>query len=169
MKGVVAVLAIVVALLLVALVRDSSAGVLAPVRASDLAASDVFFQATPACTGITGAMELAGTPVPPIGKVFVLTSYFWPIDASGYAAGFPIGVGLASVTDSSGILSTNTISVDSAPNLPSGVVSKTQTIPNGVVAIRPSTGQSHLCMYPRTGGTSLTGQAWVQGFFAPDK
>lgn len=154
---------------LAALFGAADAGVLAPSKASDLQASAVFYTSSTACTGQTGAVELAGTPMPPAGKVFVLTSYQWALNTTGYAANFPIQAGLASVTDSSGINTGTIIDYSTVPNSGLGAVVQNQSIPNGVVAIRPSTGRTHLCFFPGTGGTSPTGLGWVQGFFAPDK
>jgi len=147
----------------------ADAGVLGPTKPSDLQAGVVFFTSNPACSGATGADELAGTPMPPLGKVFILTSYQWALDTTGYPTNFPIQVGLASVTDSSGINAGNIVSFSTAPNSGTGAVVGNQSIPNGVVAIRPSTGQMRLCIFPETGGTRLTGEGWVQGYFAADR
>ena len=50
-----------------------------------------------------------------------------------------------------------------------GVAAKTETILPGVVALRPSAGLTHLCIFPDTGGTTLTGDAFVHGYLAPDE
>jgi hypothetical protein len=153
----------------VSVVGSAEAGVLAPARASDLASQTVFFSVTTACSGMTGAVELSGTPTPPPGKVFILTSYQWTLDTTGYPANFPIAAGLASVTDAEGINTSNIIAYSTTPNSGTGATAKNETIPNGVVAIRPSTGNTHLCLFPGTFGTFATGLGWVQGFFASDK
>ena len=80
-----------------------------------------------------------------------------------------MGVGLASVSETPGISGGKTIEVSVTPNGPGGAAGKTETILPGVVALRLSAGLTHLCMYPKTGGATLTVDAFVHGYFAPDE
>lgn len=152
-----------------ALPRTATADALGPSRPSDLVSRVVFYSPTAACAGMTNAVELSGTPIPPIGRVFILTSYQWNVAVSNYPAMFPISVGLASVDDSSGINTSNIIAYSTAPNTATGAVTQNASIPNGVVAIRPSVGKTHLCIFPGTAGVTLSGLGWVQGYFATDR
>ena len=140
-----------------------------PSKPSDLISKVVFYSASPACVGMTNAVELSGTPIPPIGQVFILTSYQWNATTSGYQSTFPISVGLAGVDNSSGINTGNIIAYSTAPNTTVGAVTHDASIPNGVIAIRPAIGKTHLCIFPGTAGISFSGLGWVQGYFAVDR
>jgi hypothetical protein len=153
------------------LVQNLPAGPLAPTAASQLVAALAFLTDTNACpsSSVTGAKELAFGLTVPAGKVFILTDFTWSLAASGYQATFPVSVGLASVTSSSGITADRFIAISSAPNSTAGVATKTETIANGAVALRPSAGLTHLCLFPETFGTQLTAFAFVHGYLAADQ
>ena len=114
-------------------------------------------------------MELNFSLRIPPGKLFVLTGFTWRLATPGYAEGFPVGVGLASVTDTSGITLEHIIADSVTPNGQGGVAAKAETIFPGVVALRPSAGLTHLCIFPETFGTTLTGFGFVHGYLAPDE
>lgn len=153
------------------IVQNLPAARLAPTAASQLVARYAFLTDNPACTGpnLTGVKELSFSLSIPAGKLFILTDFTWNLDASGYQASFPVAVGLAGVTSSSGITSDRIIAFSSTPNSATGGVIKTETIANGVVALRPSAGVTHLCLFPETFGTQLQAFAYVHGYLAPDE
>jgi hypothetical protein len=147
--------------------------VLGPARASQLVAQVALLTASPACTGTggnyPGAVELSFSLKPPPGMLFVLTGFTWRLATPGYSEGFAVAVGLASVTDTSHISSGNSIADSVTPNGQGGAAGKSETIFPGVVALRPSAGFTHLCIFPETSGTTLTGFAFVHGYLAPDQ
>lgn len=152
-------------------VQNLPAGPLRPTAASQLVAALAFLTDSSACTGstLTGVKELSFPLTVPAGKVFILTDFTWNLDATGYQATFPVAVGLAGVTNSSGITSDRIIAISATPNSATGGVIKTETIANGVVALRPSAGVTHLCLFPETFGTHLQAFAFVHGYLAADE
>lgn len=152
-------------------VQNLPAAPLGPTSASQLVARMAFLTDSSACTSasLTGVKELSFPLSIPAGKVFILTDFTWNLDASGYQPGFPVAVGLAGVTDNSGITSDRIIAISGMPNTAAGGDIKTETIANGVVALRPSAGVTHLCLFPDTFGTQLQAFAYVHGYLAADQ
>jgi hypothetical protein len=152
-------------------VQNFPAGPLRPTAASQLVAALAFLTDTNACTGpnLTGVKELSFPLTVPAGKVFILTDFTWNLDATGYQATFPVAVGLAGVTNTSGITSDRIIAISATPNSAAGGIIKTETIANGVVALRPSAGVTHLCLFPETFGTHLQAFAYLHGYLAADE